>query len=390
MVYLDNAATTQIDPKVLEAMLPYLKDDFGNPGSKYSLGRTAREAVEKSRQQVADFLGCDPDQIVFTSGGSEANTMAILGISRRLGDFGRTHIVCSKTEHKSSLKAVHALTKSGFDATYICGREAGRVTESTVKEALRPETGLVVSMHTNNETGVCNNIEELSVLCREKNIQLHVDAVQAAGFYDLNMSGIEMSGVGTLSVSSHKIHGPKGVGALFVRNPKSLDPLVFGGAQQEHGLRGGTENVPGIVGFGLACELAQNEMKEAATQISLIRQRFFFLLKESLREYQGVLSANGSSAMDRGRILNIRLDGVDAETLLMMLDARGVFVSAGSACNSMEHEPSHVLTSIGLSPEQARSSIRVSFCKNTLEEDAVFAALQIADCAKSLLRLGGV
>lgn len=390
MIYLDNAATTQMAPEVLDAMLPYLKDNFGNPGSNYSFGRAAREAVEIARRQVADFLGSEPEQIVFTSGGSEANTMAILGIARRLNDFDLCHIICSKTEHKSALKAVDALTKSGFDATYVCGSDSGCVTERTVQEALRPETGLVVTMHTNNETGVCNNIEELSSLCREKNIRLHVDAVQAAGFYDLNMSGIEMAGVGTLSVSAHKIHGPKGVGALFVRNPKSLDPLVFGGDQQEHGLRGGTENVAGIVGFGAACEIAQKNMKEASTKISLIRQRFFLTLRDELGEYANILNTNGAGAMDRGRILNLRFDGIDAETLLMVLDVNGVCASAGSACNSMEHNPSHVLTAIGLTPEQARSSIRFSFSKNTSEEDAIFAATKVADCAKSLLRLGAV
>lgn len=388
MIYLDNAATTQIAPEVLDAMLPYLKDNFGNPGSNYSLGRAAREGVEKARRQVADFLGCEPEQIVFTSGGSEANTTAILGIARRLSEFGLTHVICSKTEHKSALKAVHALTKSGFDATYICGSDSGCITERTVQEALRPETGLVVAMHTNNETGVCNNIEELSTLCREKNIRLHVDAVQAAGFYDLNMSGVEMAGVGTLSVSAHKIHGPKGVGTLFVRNPKSLDPLVFGGDQQEFGLRGGTENVAGIVGFGTACEIARKDMKETATKISLIRQRFFLTLREELGEHRNILSTNGASAMDRGRILNVRFDGVDAETLLMVLDANEVLASAGSACNSVEHKPSHVLTAIGLTPEQARSSVRFSFAKNTSEDDAIFAATKVADCVKSLLRLG--
>ena len=381
MIYLDNAATTKIAPEVLDAMMPYLTEQYGNAGSLYKAGRDARDAVEKARTQVSGLFSCDPSQIVFTSGGSESNSMVFAGLRRKLLEAGKTHIVVSSIEHDSVIKAAKMLTKDGFDITFVKPSADGTISERTVESEIRETTGLVSVMFVNNETGAVNDVAAIGNVCRKKGVLFHTDCVQAAGQYNLAMDDCMAD---FASISSHKTHGPKGVGALYVRNMDSLDPIICGGAEQEHGLRGGTENVAGIVGFGTAAQIAlQNDMET----ISFLKQRFYMALiyeLENLGITNGSIHVNGNPTVAPGKVLNLTIDGVDAQTLLLMLYTMGVCVSAGSACRSHESEPSHVLMAMGRTAEQARSSVRVSFSKYNTTDEVEGAAKVFADCVYTL------
>lgn len=378
MIYLDSAATTKIAPEVLAAMMPYLTDEYGNAGTLYGLGRSAAEAVQKAREQVATLFGCTPDHVVFTSGGSESNNTVFKGLQHKLTEQGKKHLIVSAIEHDSVLRAAEALTKDGFYITYIKPSSDGRISPKAVEAAIQEDTGLVSVMFTNNETGVTNDINEIGRICRQNEVLFHTDCVQAAGQYPLS---VYKNDVDFASISSHKIHGPKGVGALYIREP-SIMPLVCGGSEQEFGLRGGTENVAGIVGLGAAAEIAVVNMQEDIIMVSMAKQKFYMELLHELNEF-GVgdtLHVNGGSAIDPGKAINLRFDGVDAQTLLLMLDSKGVCISAGSACRSHESEPSHVLTAMGLTAEEARSSVRVSFSKYNTVDEAEQAARDMASC----------
>ena len=384
-IYLDNAATTKISPEVLEAMMPYLTEEYGNAGSLYKMGRRAAEAIQRAREQAALLFGCTAEHVIFTSGGSEGNSTVFAGLRDRLLASGKKHLIVSAIEHDSVLKAAQVLTKDGFYITYLQPMSNGHISQEQVEEAIQEDTGLVSVMFVNNETGVVNDVRGISRVCREHSILYHMDCVQAAGLYELHTDIC----ADFATVSSHKIHGPKGVGALYVRD-RTLTPLICGGSEQEFGLRGGTENVAGIVGFGCACEAAIRNLKEDTVHISTVRQRFYMTLMKELDALgvdRDTIHINGLSAITPGKVLNLRIDGVDAETLLLMLDVKGVCASAGSACRSHEAEPSHVLTAMGLSRDEARSSIRVSFSKyNTLEE--VKEAAEIFAHCISVLKQG--
>lgn len=384
-IYLDNAATTRISPEALEAMTPYLTEEYGNAGSLYGLGRRAAKAIQRAREQAALLFGCTAEHVVFTSGGSESNSTVFAGIRTRLLDGGKTHLVISAIEHDSVLKAAQALAKDGFDITIIYPGTNGHISRKKVEDAIREDTGLVSVMFVNNETGVVNDVWGIGQVCRERSVLFHMDCVQAAGLYELPAKDC----ADFASVSSHKIHGPKGVGALYLRD-KNLSPLISGGAEQEFGLRGGTENVAGIVGFGRSCEDAVRNLQEDAAHISAMRQRFFMTLRRKLEEKgvdKSAIHINGLSAITPGKVLNLRIDGVDGETLLLMLDSEGVCASAGSACRSHETKPSHVLTAMGLSRDEARSSIRISFSKYNTPEEVEEAASIFAHCI-SVLKKG--
>ena len=385
MIYLDNASTTPIDPAVFEAMLPYLKEQYGNPGSLYSIGREAHKAVEKAREQTAAFIGAEPHQIIFTSGGTEANNTVFFGLSEQFNRKGKRHIITSAAEHDSVLKAVREMCiKHGFYKTETGIDAQGCAVPGLVKDAINIATGIVSVMYVNNETGAENDIFAISDICRTKGVLFHTDCVQAAGSCPIDVRQI---GCDFLSLSSHKIYAPKGCGALFIKRPDEISPLIHGGSNQEFGLRGGTENVAAIVGFGKACELMGSRLHSADILTSSLKQVFWQALCEALTsaELSDTVHINGGSPVKHGRILNLRFDGVDGETLVLMLDHKGVCVSAGSACRSHESEPSRVLTAMGLTPEEARSSIRVSFsCFNT-EAETIEAAKTIAACA-ALLR----
>lgn len=381
-IYLDNAATTKISPEVLEAMMPYLTEEYGNAGSLYKMGRRAAEAVQRARERTALLFGCTVEHIIFTSGGSESNNTVFAGLRNRLLEEGKKHLIISAIEHDSVLKAAYALTKDGFYITCLRPDTDGHISPKQVEDTIRDDTGLVSVMFVNNETGVVNDIKEIGQICRARSVLFHADCVQAAGQYELHIGNY----ADFASVSSHKIHGPKGVGALYVRD-KNFAPLISGGAEQEFGLRGGTENVAGIVGFGRACEETVRNLRGDTIHVSTMKQRFYMsLLKEleGLNINRDAIHINGLSPITPGKVLNIRIDGVDGETLLLMLDGNGVCASAGSACRSHEAEPSHVLTAMGLTPDEARSSVRVSFSKYNTAEEVDKAAGIFAHCISSL------
>lgn len=384
MIYLDNAATTQIDPEVLEAMMPYLTNEYGNPGSLYSHGRKAREAVENARKQVAAFLNAEPEQIIFTSGGTEANNMVFTITQHLLEKSGRKRVAFTAIEHDSVIKAARRMKiKHGFDVVKIPVNSAGCASHMALSDYyINDSMGLISMMFSNNEIGVLNLVHMISEKCHEHGILFHTDCVQAAGY---NVLDVKRIGCDFMTISAHKIHGPKGVGALYVKNPRDIEPLILGGANQEFGLRGGTENVAGIIGFGKACEVSMSNHAEIVEKIISLRYEFIsaFMNRMNMYGLKNLVALNGDSYS--GKTINLRVDGIEAETLLLMLDGIGVCISSGSACNSLESMPSHVLKAIGLSDTQAASSFRVSFSKMNTEEEVVSAANSIADCISLLL-----
>lgn len=395
MIYLDNASTTKIDPKVLESMMPYLTGNYGNAGTLYSLGVESARAIAKAREQVADLIGASPEQIIFTSGGSEANNLVFHGTKNYLKEIGKTHIVTTKIEHDSVLNAARNLCiKDGFYVDYIPPVENSGINpyifideiEKIERYGINGAIGLVSVMHTNNETGIENYyLDEISKVCREKGILFHTDCVQAAGCSKLD---VEEIGCDFMSISSHKIHGCKGVGALYVRDKSVLEPMIFGGSAQEFGLRGGTENVAGIVGFGKACEILSEDINYNIEYVSWLRSLLHKSLQQNLNNLGigHILHVNGDVDMDvcSGKTFSVRFDNVDGETLLLMLNSRGVCVSSGSACRSHESEPSYVLTAMGIDDEDARNSIRLSLSRMNTEDEIISAAKTIADCVGML------
>lgn len=381
MIYLDNAATTPISESVLDAMMPYLTQQYGNPGSSHSLGRAAAEAVAKARGQVGRLINAKPENIIFTSGGSEGNHFALLSRADELLAAGKNHVLISSVEHDSVLRAAERLAKLGFHIEELPVNSEGSVLPDTVKSYIRPETGLISVMYVNNEVGTANNIYEIGRICKEHNFLFHTDCVQAAGFKEID---VELIGCDFATISSHKLYGPKGVGAVYVRDISKCSPLFAGGHNQEFGLRGGTENVAGIVGFGQACQDAikciNNWEYEYPTWLS---ELFYDRLIKRV-DPRSIHIHGYQEPLKRSRILNLRFDDVDGETLLLMLDANGVCVSSGSACRSKEPEPSRTLTAMGVSPENARNSIRVSFGNHTESPDVVRAARIMGECVNTL------
>ena len=381
MVYLDNAATTRIDDSVLDEMMPYLKDEYGNPGSLHSAGRKTKLAINEARKRVKEFIGAeDEQQVLFTSGGTEANNLVLHSMAERFRDY-RPHIIVSSVEHDSVWKTARKVSiANGFDISEVPVNRYGTVESNTVLTEIRPNTKFISVMMVNNEVGTRNPVEEIGAICRAKGILFHTDAVQAAGTFDID---VEKIGCDFLSISSHKLHGPKGVGALYARDLDKLRPMIIGGVEQEFGKRGGTENVAGIVGLGSACLL-----EHSIDYVSTLKQTFYSSLKDEMdkRGIDNILHLNGGSVLAPGKILNIRFDGIDSETLILVLESRGIMVSAGSACRSHESEPSRVLLAMGLTPTQARSSIRVSFSKFNTEDEVLCAASETAQCVEMLLR----
>lgn len=387
MIYLDNAASTQIDPQVLEAMMPYLTEQYGNPGSLYKLGRDAKAAVEKARAQVARLMGAKPEQIIFTSGATEANNMVFEITRPFLERTGKTHVVTSQIEHKSVLKSVQRLVDDyGFDADFMGLSRSLENVPANFSQYVDSNTGLVSIMYANNEIGHAFDVRLIGKLCKKHNVLFHTDCVQAASCRPIN---VERIGCDFATISSHKIHGPKGVGALFVKDPGMWKPMIVGGDNQEFGLRGGTENVASIVGFGKACEfITQHYTWEEHERLEDMKSVFFSSFDIQLGKHGlgHVWALNGCSRTAT-KTVSIRVSGIDAESLILMADNAGVCISAGSACNSRLNTPSHVLTAIGLTPDQARSSFRVSFSRMNTVEEAAEAAEIIADCIATLLTI---
>lgn len=384
MIYLDNAATTEIDPQVLQVMLPYLRNEYGNAGSLHSLGRRAANAISKAREQVAHSIGASPKQIVFTSGGTEANNLVFKGLIPYLSQNNKKHIITSKIEHDSILNTVKEMNiKQGFDISFLNVNSNGEVINE-LDSKIKDNTGLVSVMYINNEVGTINQIYDICQSCHEKNVLFHTDCVQAFGSVEIDVKKLDCD---FMSISSHKINGAKGVGALYIKHPELIHPLITGGVGQEFGFRGGTENVPGIVGFGHACELLQDRLLFSQNHIPSLKCLFYNVLLQSLLQYKlgHVLHINGECNLtNASKILNLRFENVDAQTLVLYLDSNGVCASAGSACRNHESKPSNVLISMGLNLEEAQNSVRFSF-SHSLTHTQVFDAAQItASCIKDL------
>lgn len=370
MIYLDNNATTAIDPRVRDAMLPFLGANFGNPSSPHAAGRAAREAMEKARAQVAALLGAPTDSLVFTGGGTESITTAIRGALA--AQPGKRHIVTSSIEHSATKNLCEQLEREGCEVTWLRVDGGGRPDLEEFAAALRDDTALASVIWANNETGVLFPVEEMARLADERRIVFHVDAVQAAGKVPIDLARVP---VHLLSLAAHKFHGPKGVGALFVRSGLGLPPLLRGGGQ-ESGRRAGTENVPGIVGLGLAAELAMLALPVEMPRIAALRDEF----EAGVRSRFPDARFHGDPAHRLPNTTNFALPGRDAQGLLAGLDRLGVACSIGSACTSGEVDTSHVLRAMGVGDEEARSSLRFSFSRmNTgAEVPTALAALEQA------------
>ncbi len=359
-VYLDHAATTYTDPEVFEAMKPYFCEVFGNASSLHGFGREAARAVDKARGQVAAALGCKPSEVYFTSGGTESDNWALKGIMHAHTDKGR-HLITSKIEHHAVLHACEQLEKEGFEVTYVDVDETGKIRMDQLEAAIRPDTVLVSVMAANNEVGTVQPIGEIAKLCKAKGALFHTDAVQAVGSLPLNVSE---QGIDLLSLSAHKFYGPKGVGALIVRNGVRLDKLIIGGAQ-ERSMRGGTTNTPGIVGLGEAIARAVGGMEANNAHVRALRDHFIDRVQKEIPD----LRLNGHPTDRLPNNVNFSFEYVEGESILMTLDLKGIAVSSGSACTSGSLDPSHVLLAMGVPVELAHGSIRFTFGRrNTLEE----------------------
>ncbi len=359
-VYFDHNATTPLAREVLEAMTPYLTEEFGNASSIHSVGQRARAGVENARAQVAALLGARDKEIIFTSGGTEADNMAIRGVVGASERPGK-HIVTSAIEHHAVLNTCQALEAEGVAVTYVGVGRDGITDPEDVRRALTPDTVLITLMHANNELGTVQPIAEIARIARERKIPFHTDAVQSAGKIPFTVAEL---GCDLLSLSAHKLYGPKGVGALFIRRNLRLKPLMFGG-HHERDRRPGTENVAGIVGFGAAAELARAHLAEEAQRLAELRDS----LERRLLSGIPHCGLNGDAARRTPNTTNLHFDFIEGEPLVIALDLKGVCVSTGAACSSGAVEPSHVLTAIGLPPERARSSLRFSLGRSTTQAD---------------------
>ena len=359
-IYLDYAATTPTHPEVVKAMLPYFTEAFGNPSSIYSCGQQAKGAIEESRTRIADLIGARDEEIVFTSGGTEADNFAIKGVAFSKESKGN-HIITSPIEHHAVLEPCKFLEERGFSITCLPVDEYGLVDPEDVKKAITDKTILISVMHANNEIGTIEPIAEIGKIAREAGIYFHTDTVQAAGHIPINVDELR---VDLLSISAHKLYGPKGVGALYIRKGTKLVSLVHGG-EQERGRRAGTHNAPGIIGFGRAVELAQQEMNQEAERLTPLRDKLINGLLERIDHTR----LNGHPQKRLPNNVNISVDFVEGESMCLSLDLAGICASTGSACASSTLEPSHVLLATGLSAERAHGSLRFTLGKWTTEEE---------------------
>ena len=359
-VYLDNAATTALSPKVLEKMMPYLTDIYGNASSPHSFGQTARIGVEHAREQVARAINADPSEIVFTGCGTESDNTVLFGVAERYAKKG-DHIITTNVEHHAILHSCAALEKKGIKVTYLPVDKDGLVTPEQVRDAITDKTILVSVMFANNEVGTIMPIPEIAAVCHEKGVLFHTDAVQAAGHIPIDVKAM---GIDMLSISGHKFHGPKGVGVLYERKGIRLPSYIIGG-EQEKGRRAGTENVAGIVGLGEALELAVTNMSETSARMTRMRDRLIEGIEATIPE----VKLNGHRTKRLPNNVNFSIKYIEGESILLMLDMAGIAASSGSACTSGSLDPSHVLLALGLTHEVAHGSVRMTLGDDTTDED---------------------
>jgi cysteine desulfurase len=373
-VYLDNNATTPLLPEVFEAMRPYFAERFGNASSIHHHGQETRAAVESARESVAELLGCRASEIVFTSGGTEADNLAIAGLMAACD-----HVVTSRIEHHAVLHAGKHLEEIGCEVTYVPVDGRGLVDPGDVRRALRPNTKLISIMMANNETGVLQPVEEIGKIAAEAGVHFHTDAVQAAGRVPIDVRRV---GCHALSISGHKMHAPQGVGALYVRKGTLIRPLFYGG-RHERSRRAGTENVPGIVALGKAAQLAKEALDRGDDKMVALRDR----LEQGILAQVDDAGVNGEDAPRVPNTTNLHFDHIEGEAIVIALDLKGLAVSTGAACSSGAIEPSHVLVAMGLRPDQARASIRFSLGKQTVAEDIDFALALVPETVARLREL---
>jgi cysteine desulfurase len=360
VIYLDHASTTPADPEVVAAMLPWHSANFGNPSTVYSLGLTSAQGLEQARGSIARSIGAEPEEIYFTSGGTESDNWAVLGTAETQSKKGR-HLVTSTIEHHAVLETMEYLGKHGYEVTKVPVSSGGLVDPDDIRRAIRPDTILVSVMHANNEVGTIQPIAEIGKITREAGVLFHTDAVQTAGKIPLNVNEL---GVDMLSMSGHKFYGPKGVGLMYLRKRTRISPLLHGGGQ-EKSRRAGTHNVPGIVGMAKALELATERMGDDAAREAELRDRLWAGLQGNIES----IYLNGDLAHRLAGNLNVRLDGIEGESMILMLDMEGICVSSGSACTTGSLEPSHVLLALGIPQENAHGSLRVTLGRSTTAED---------------------
>ncbi|HUE55481.1 MAG TPA: cysteine desulfurase family protein [Candidatus Udaeobacter sp.] len=395
-VYLDYNATTPVEPEVLDAMLPYFSGEFGNAASIHTFGQKARAGVEMAREQVAALIGARPQEIIFTSGGTESNNHAIFGAVNALmsGPFPKRdkhddgsahrvvishlkHVITSAIEHEAVLNACQALEKEGVEVTFLSVDRDGQIDLDDLRRAIRPETVLITIMHANNELGTVQPLEEIGRIAAQADVTFHTDAVQSAGKIPIDVNKFQLD---LLSLSGHKLYAPKGIGALYIRGGTRLGQLLYGGHHQR-GFRPGTENVTGIVGVGKAAEIVRKSLSVDANQMRALRDK----LQQGLLDRVPHSRVNAAEAPRTPNTTNLVFPGVEGEALLIALDLKGLACSTGAACSSGAVEPSHVLTAIGLPPEEARASLRFSLGRHTTESDIHFA-LQVVPAAVAQLR----
>lgn len=376
--FFDNAATTRTDEKVLKEMLPFFCEEYGNPSSVYKLGRNARKAVEEARESLAKAINANPSEIYFTAGGSESDNLAIKGIAHANKMKGN-HIITSKIEHHAVLETCETLEKEGFEVTYIGVDETGILDLNELKSAIRDTTILITIMFANNEVGTIQPIEEIGRIAKEHNIIFHTDAVQAVGSIKID---VQKQNIDSLSMSGHKFYGPKGIGALYVKNGIKFNKIINGG-HQEKNKRAGTENVPGIVGIGKAIELAYENLEENNNKIRTLRDYYLEEVKKKIPN----IRINGSLEKRLPGNINISFRGVEGDGLLFNLDLNGICASTGSACASGSLEPSHVLTAMGLKEEDTSSALRITIGKNNTKEEIDYLVENLEKIVKKLRAL---
>ena len=378
MIYMDHSATSPVDPEVFEAMKPYFVDSFGNASTLYSLGREGKQAMEAARIEVASLINAEPKEIIFTSGRTESDNLAIKGTAYKLKNKGN-HIITTNIEHPAVDETCKYLEKNGFKVTYLPVGEDGIIKIDDLKAAITDETILITVMHANNEIGTIQPIEEIGKIANEKKIYFHTDAVQTVGKIPVD---VKKMNVDMLSLSSHKLYGPKGVGALYIKKGVRIEPLLHGGGH-ERGMRPGTENVAGIVGLGKACSIAKVNLETDAQKLTNLRNKLIDGVLDSIEDSY----LNGDRTKRLPNNANFRFTGIEGESLILHLDAKGIAASTGSACSSTKLEPSHVLTAIGLKEVEAHGSLRISLGHENTDEDIEYAIKAINEVVDQLRQM---